>query len=103
MIKHVVAWTFAEDAEGRSKAENADIVAERLSALVPLMSGIVEFRLVRPQPGMEASFDLMLDSAFTDADALRAAATHPAHQEVGAYIAKVRTGRWAMDYDPDAV
>ena len=27
MIKHVVAWTFAEDAEGRSKAENADIVA----------------------------------------------------------------------------
>ena len=60
------------------------------------MSGIVEFRLVRPQPGMEASFDLMLDSAFTDADALRAYATHPAHQEVGAYIAKVRTGNPAF-------
>ena len=103
MIKHVVAWTFADSAEGLTRAENADLVAERLAALVPLMTGIVGFTLVRPQPGLEASFDLMLDSAFADADALHAYATHPAHQEVGAYIAKVRTGRWAMDFDPDAL
>lgn len=102
MIKHIVCWTFADDAEGRTKAENVDRVCALLGRCAGL-PGVTGFRLVRPQEGLEASFDLMLESEFTDADALRAYATHPLHVEAGGVIALVRTGRWAMDYDPDAV
>jgi len=102
VIKHVVCWTFADTAEGRGKAENVDLVHAALTRCATL-PGVTGFRLIRPQEGLEASFDLMLESEFTDVDALRAYATHPLHVEAGGLIAKTRTGRWAMDFDPDAV
>lgn len=95
MLKHIVAWTFADTAEGTHAV--TDRVVELLSRCSDL-PGVVEFRLVRPQEGLEASFDLLLESAFTDAEALAAYAQHPLHLEAGAYIGKVRTARWAMDY-----
>lgn len=101
MIAHIVCWTFADEAEGRAKAENVELVVAALSRCAEL-PGVTGFRLVRPQEGLEASFDLMLVSEFTDAAALAAYAAHPLHQEAGKLIAAVRTGRWAMDYDPDA-
>lgn len=99
MIKHIVAWTFA--GEGAEKDATIDRVVELLSACSGL-PGVQGFKLIRPQAGLEASFDLLLESEFTDVDALRAYATHPLHQAAGGFIAGVRTGRWAMDFDPDA-
>lgn len=99
MIKHIVAWTFTPAPD---KPARIDRVVELLTACSGL-PGLLSFALVRPQDGLEASFDLMLESTFTDADALAAYAVHPLHKAAGAYIAEVREQRWAMDYDPDAV
>ncbi len=99
MIKHIVAWTFADAADKPARVER---VVELLTACSGL-PGVESFALVRPQEGLEASFDLMLESTFTDAAALAAYATHPLHKTAGAYIAEVREQRWAMDYDPGAV
>lgn len=98
MIKHIVAWTFA--GEGSEKDAAVTRVVELLSRCSGL-PGVEAFRLTRPQEGLEASFDLLLESAFSSVDALRAYAVHPLHKEAGAYIASVKTGRWAFDYDPD--
>lgn len=99
MIKHIVAWTFTDAPD---KPARVDRVVELLTACSGL-PGVVSFALVRPQDGLEASFDLMLESTFTDADALASYATHPLHKAAGAYIAEVREQRWAMDFDPNAV
>ena len=99
MIKHIVSWTFLDGAEGLEKPAIVDAVVEKLSACREL-PGVVEFELARPQEGLEASFDLVLYSAFDTVESLRAYVTHPVHQAAGAFIGKVKQTRQAMDYDP---
>ncbi|MCW3158704.1 Dabb family protein [Micropruina sonneratiae] len=101
MIKHIVAWNFADEAEGADKATNVALVADALRALPAVIDGIVEFEVVVAQPGMDMTFDLALNSAFTDAEALQAYAVHPEHQKVVALIGARRTGRACIDYDPE--
>ena len=100
MIKHIVAWTFADRAEGADKATNVAMAADALRALPGVIDGIVEFEVVPAQPGLENSFDLVLYSVFEDADALQAYAVHPEHQQVVALIGARRTARACIDYDP---
>lgn len=101
MIKHIVAWNFADEAEGADKATNVALVADALRALPAVIDGIVEFEVVVAQPGMDMTFDLALNSAFTDAEALQTYAVHPEHQKVVALIGARRTGRACIDYDPE--
>lgn len=101
MIKHIVAWNFADEAEGADRATNVALVADALRALPAVIDGIVEFEVVVAQPGMDMTFDLALNSAFTDAEALQAYAVHPEHQKVVALIGARRTGRACIDYDPE--
>lgn len=101
MIKHIVAWNFADEAEGADKETNVALVADALRALPAVIDGIVEFEVVVAQPGMDMTFDLALNSAFTDAEALQAYAVHPEHQKVVALIGARRTGRACIDYDPE--
>lgn len=103
MIKHIVGWEFAEEAEGADKATNVTLAVEALRALPGLIDGIVDFEVVVPQEGLESSFDVAIYSTFTDAAALRAYAVHPEHQKVVALIGARRTGRACLDYDPDAL
>lgn len=103
MIKHIVAWNFADEAEGADRATNVALVADALRALPAVIDGIVEFEVVVAQPGMDMTFDLALNSAFTDAEALQAYAVHPEHQKVVALIGARRTGRACIDYDPEKV
>lgn len=103
MIKHIVSWTLADHAEGADKATNAEFLAAELRKLADCVPGIRSFEVVLPQPGLEAGFDMMLYSEFEDADALQAYVDHPPHKAFGALITARRTGRWAFDYDPDAI
>jgi len=102
MIKHIVSWTFVDAAEGLDKPAIVDAVVDKLSACRNL-PGVLEFELARPQEGLEASFDLVLCSAFDSVESLRAYVAHPAHQAAGAYIATVKRTRQAMDYDTAAL
>ena len=103
MIKHIVGWQFAGEAEGADKATNVALAVEALRALPGLIDGIIDFEVVVPQEGLESSFDVAIYSAFTDAAALQAYAVHPEHQKVVALIGARRTGRACLDYDPDAL
>lgn len=103
MIKHIVGWNFADEAEGRSKNDNIAEVKRRLDALPALMEGLLAFEVTAAQPELEASFDLLLYSEFTDVDVLQAYATHPEHVAVAQLIGAVRSGRAAFDYDPEGL
>ena len=100
MIKHIVAWNFADEAEGADKVTNVALAAEALRGLPDLVPGIEEFEVITPQEGLDNSFDLALYSVFTDADALQGYATHPDHLKVVAIIKARDSGRAVIDYLP---
>lgn len=99
MIKHIVMWNFADEAEGADKATNLRIVRDRLLGLSDLVPGIVRLEPVIPTDPFEHSYDLVLYSEFDSPAALAAYAGHPDHVAVGGFIAKVRTARVCVDYE----
>ena len=101
MVKHVILWKLKDEYSGEQIKEiKADIKAclEDLKGVVP---GIVEIK-VNIDPLKSSNCDLMLDSTFTDEEALKGYAVHPAHVEVAEN--KVRpftSSRVCMDYEVD--
>ena len=97
MIRHVVMWKFKEDAEGKTRAQNMEIVRERLYALVPLIPEIKKMEVGFDVKHTEASMDLMLLTEFDDLDSLAVYADHPDHLAVGAYVRAVTEKRVVLD------
>ena len=99
MIKHIVMWNFADEAEGADKATNLAIVRDRLAGLRNVVPGIITLEPVIPTDPFEHSYDLVLYSEFESPDALKAYAEHPDHVAVASFIGRVRTARVCVDYE----
>ncbi len=99
VIKHIVMWTFADEAEGADKATNLTVVRDRLAALHGLVPGILTLEPVIPVDPFEHSYDLVLYSEFESPEALKAYATHPDHVAVAGLIKAVATARVCVDYE----
>ena len=99
MIKHIVMWNFADEAEGADKATNLRIVRDRLAGLADVVPGIITLEPVIPTDPFEHSYDLVLYSEFESPAALAAYAAHPDHVAVAGLIGKVRTARVCVDYE----
>jgi hypothetical protein len=99
VIKHIVMWNFAEQAEGADRATNLGEVQARLLALRGLVPGMGAFEPVIGADPYEHTYDLVLYSEFDDLAALAAYAGHPDHVAVAQFIGKVRTERACMDYE----
>ncbi len=99
MIKHIVMWNFAEEAEGADKATNLRLVREKLLGLTEVVPGIITLEPVIPTEPFEHSYDLVLYSEFESPEALKAYAEHPDHVAVAGLIGKVRAARICVDYE----
>lgn len=99
MIKHIVMWKLKDHAEGADRAANAAEVKRRLDECATLSPGTLKFEVVLAQPGLEATYDVVLYSEFTDRAALDAYLEHPTHVAVKPFIAAVRSERQCMDYE----
>lgn len=99
MIKHIVMWTFADEALGRPRAENVAEAKRLLEGCAGVVPGMGAFQVAPAQEGLEASYDLCLYSEFESVAALRAYVVHPVHQEVAGFIRQVVTTRVAFDFD----
>lgn len=100
MIKHVVMWTFKDEAEGASKEQNVEKFAHMLRNLVGVVPGIELLEVGAKQPVSPAdNFDLVLITEFKTWAALQAYAIHPEHQKVVAFAKQVVSGRAAVDYE----
>ncbi|RNC64379.1 Dabb family protein [Proteiniphilum sp. X52] len=100
MIKHLVFFKLAGEAEGNAKTENILLVKEKLEALKKVIPVIrkIEVFANHPQASSE-NYDVVLDSEFDSLEDLKMYAEHPAHMKVGEFIAKVGIGRAAIDYE----
>ena len=100
MIKHLVFFKLAEEAEGNAKAENILIIKEKLEALKQVIPVIRKIEVRSNHPGASVdNYDIVLDSEFDSLEDLNIYANHPEHLKVGEFIAKVRTERAAIDYE----
>ena len=95
MVRHIVMWNLAEEAEGKTKAENAAILKERLEGLVGKIDGLLTAQVtINFNP---AGMDLCLYSEFTDKAALDGYQGHPLHVAVKEYVHKVVVARVVHD------
>ena len=99
MIKHIVMWKLKDFAEGADRATNALTMKHKLDACAALVPGTLTFEVVLAQPGLEATYDIVLYSEFDSKAALDAYSEHPTHAAVKPFIGAVRESRQCMDYE----
>jgi heme-degrading monooxygenase HmoA len=99
MIKHIVMWKLKEEAEGRDRLANAVEMKRRLDECADIVPGIIKFEVTLAQPGLEATYDVVLYSEFESRAALEAYAVHPTHKALVPFIGAIREGRQCMDYE----
>ena len=99
MIKHIVMWKLKDEAEGAGRAANAQEMKRRLDACANIVPGMRVFEVTIAQPGLEATYDVVLYSEFADRAALGAYIAHPTHKAVAPFIGAIREARQCMDYE----
>jgi len=99
MLKHIVMWKLKDHAEGADRATNATEMKRRLDACAGIVPGMHAFEVVIAQPGLEATYDVVLYSEFDDKAALDAYAQHPTHKALVPFIGAIREARQCMDYE----
>ena len=81
MVKHVIIWTLKEEYNEQEKADIKRGIKEGLESLKDKVPGIVEIK-VYTEGLASSNTDLMLDTTFTDEEALKGYAVHPEHVAV---------------------
>ena len=81
MVKHLILWKLKDELTTEEKQKIKEEIKTGLEGLQGKIPGLVEIKV--QIEGLESSnADLMLDSAFTDAEALKGYAVHPEHVKV---------------------
>ena len=78
MLKHVILWTLKPELTEEEKNTVRRNTKEQLEALLGKIDGLVSIQ-VHIQGLATSNTDMMLDSVFTDQDALARYASHPLH------------------------
>ena len=99
MIRHIVMWQLKEVADGGNRAANAAQMKALLESCAELVPGMGRWEVAVAQPGLEATYDVVLYSEFADKAALDAYQSHPHHVAMKPYIGAVRAARQCMDYE----
>lgn len=95
MIRHIVFWNLKEEAEGKTKEQNAAIIREGLESLTGKIDGLLMAEVRRNfNPG---GMDLCLVSEFESREALAAYQNNPLHVKVKEFVHKVVTDRAVTD------
>lgn len=97
-IRHVVAWKLAAE-DDATRAEHAAEVARRLSGLVGIVPSIRALSAGPNAAYADINADVAIVVDFDDVAGLDAYQTHPAHQEVAAYVRSVVQSRMAVDFE----
>ena len=81
MVKHIILWQLKDELSAAEKAEIKANIKTGLEGLAARSSSVLVVQVnINGLPSSNA--DLMLDTTFTDAAALKGYSTHPAHVAV---------------------
>jgi len=97
MVKHIVAWNYADGFTAEENIANARKVKQELEALKAVIGGIVELTVcIDPLP--TGNRDIVLYSVFDSAESLEAYQIHPAHKKASAFVGTVVQNRACVDF-----
>jgi quinol monooxygenase YgiN len=99
MLVHIVMWKLKDHSEGAGKAANAAKMKELLNACANIVPGMLRFEVGVAQPGLEATYDVVLYSEFESKEALDAYQQHPQHAALKPFMTAIREARQCMDYE----
>ena len=100
MIKHIVSWKLKDEAEGRSKEENAKLMREKLETMPFMISELnaVEVGIHMFEGKDDSICDVVLIAQFVNEEKFNAYELHPTHKKVVEFIRKVVSERRVIDY-----
>lgn len=101
MITHIVMWQLKAHTNGRSKLENAMSIKTMLEGLKDHIEGIIKLEVGINILDSNQSYDIVLNSAFVNQEALDAYQVHPKHVKVSNDITDLREKRIVVDYEND--
>ena len=99
MVKHVILWQLKDELSAEEKINVKKEIKEGLEGLAGKIPGLLEIK-VQIEGLASSNADVMLDSSFTDEEALKGYAVHPDHVVVA--DGKVRPytkTRACLDYE----
>ena len=99
MVKHVILWTLKDEFDAEEKERIKAGIKEGLESLAGKIPGLLEIH-VNTNGLPSSTADLMLDTTFESAEALKGYSTHPEHVAVA--DSKVRpftATRACLDYE----
>lgn len=99
MVKHVILWKLKEELTATEKEAVKKGIKEGLEGLAGKIPGLVEVKVnINGLP--TSTVDVMLDTTFTDADALKVYSTNPLHVAVADGKVRPYTAvRSCLDYE----
>lgn len=99
MVKHVILWKLKEEFSGEEKEQIKKGIKEGLEGLAGQIPGMTEIK-VRIDCLPSSTVDVMLDTTFESAEALKAYSVHPKHVAVADSKVRPYTAvRSCMDYE----
>ena len=100
MVRHIVWWTLKSEAEGRSAAENAELMKKAARGLIGKIPGLLSLDISSSVLNSSTTpVELVLHSTHIDEAALKGYAVHPLHLECGKLMKAVAESRQALDYE----
>ncbi len=98
MVKHVILWKLKDMPAEETAAVIAGI-KENLEGLAGKIPGLLEIK-VHTDKLPSSNADLMLDSSFESAEALKGYAVHPAHVAVAdTFVRPYTASRSCLDFN----
>lgn len=82
MVKHIILWKLRDDLSEEEKARVKQGIKAGLEGLAGRIPGLVNITVNVDGRLDSSNADVMLDSTFTDEEALQAYAVHPEHVAV---------------------
>ena len=99
MVKHIILWTLKEMSDSEKESVKAGI-KEGLEGLKGKVPGLVDIKVITGGRLASSTADLMLDSTFENAEALKGYSKYPEH--VAMADSKVRpytASRSCLDFE----
>lgn len=99
MVRHIVWWTLKDEADGRTAAENAELMLKK-SAVLAGLPGVLDCHMTnRIERTSTVAAQAALVSDHRDAKALAAYQIHPAHLEFAGFVKTVASSRNSLDLE----
>lgn len=93
-------WRLRDEANGKSKAENAREFKVRLEALISNIDAILSMEVgIGYLEAEGAVFDMVLTTSHESKEKLQEYAVHPEHQKVVAFAKSIVAERRVVDYE----